>query len=183
MGGAADGFPDMDAPQNGQSSTSSSRTDALQDGQLRNSMIGAFSKTSCREGELHGKRGESPCRVAILNYNTPPASGEPPNRSSPHRLLGSVGVRRIESISVPWNSRLLFDYFAEPLHVSCWGFAQPLYLTIEIYPVRLPCAAEQTLETVYRCCLLKPDSRTDSLFGVEANRKSCSRKNHYIAYS
>jgi hypothetical protein len=33
------GFPDMDAPQNGHSSTLSSRTDELQAGQLRNSML------------------------------------------------------------------------------------------------------------------------------------------------
>ena len=36
--GLAPGLPDIDAPQNGHSATSSSRTDALQDGQLRNSM-------------------------------------------------------------------------------------------------------------------------------------------------
>lgn len=33
------GFPDIDAPQNGQSSTSSSRTEASQAGHLRKSMI------------------------------------------------------------------------------------------------------------------------------------------------
>ncbi len=82
LAGAADGFPDMDAPQNGQSSTSSSRTDALQDGQLRNSMVNAFSKTSCREGDLLGERRENPRRTALSNYNTPPTGSEPPNRSS-----------------------------------------------------------------------------------------------------
>lgn len=39
FGAAAVGFPDIEAPQNGQSSTSSSRTEALQAGQLRKSMI------------------------------------------------------------------------------------------------------------------------------------------------
>jgi hypothetical protein len=39
---AAAGEPDMEAPQNGQFSASSSRTDALQDGQVLNSMNAPF---------------------------------------------------------------------------------------------------------------------------------------------
>lgn len=39
LGAAAVGLPDIEAPQNGQSSTSSSKTEALQAGQLRNSIV------------------------------------------------------------------------------------------------------------------------------------------------
>ena len=53
--GFALGFPDIEAPQNGQSSSSSSRTEALQDGQVRNSMADAFWETSCPVGRIPGR--------------------------------------------------------------------------------------------------------------------------------
>jgi hypothetical protein len=47
-GGAGDGFPVIDAPQNGQFSASSSRTEALQEGQLLNSMNAPFNSLAKR---------------------------------------------------------------------------------------------------------------------------------------
>ena len=115
LGGAAEGLPDMDAPQNGQSSTSSSRTDALQDGQLRNSMMDAFSKTSCREGEIHGEGARNPAEWLLQTITLP--------RSAVNHRTGVRGV----DYSVSLRCADISDNFSNGIRKSDYATGSILF--------------------------------------------------------
>lgn len=66
--GLAEGLPDIEAPQKGQSSTSSSRTEALQAGQVRKSMVPNLNG-SRTAGEAE-KGGQLHCNRAVASGET-----------------------------------------------------------------------------------------------------------------